>query len=154
MTSGSATVTQNGNSFTVTPSSDCTVRINFAAKTTVTVTYMADETLYMTASGYAGDPITLPSTAIAVTDWTLFGWSTSTVIVVGAVAAVPTWTTSAIPGLMRGPSHQVATTAESTFSRSLKAFLMVSHPHIATATSIKSPALNVYNTTFISAYYT
>ena len=37
--SGSATVSQNGNTFTVTASSNCSIRINFAAKTTVTVSF-------------------------------------------------------------------------------------------------------------------
>ncbi len=37
--SGTATVVQNGNDFTVTPSSDCAVRINFAALPTYTLTW-------------------------------------------------------------------------------------------------------------------
>lgn len=39
ITSGRASVTQSGNSFTVTPSSDCTVRINFAERETYNVTW-------------------------------------------------------------------------------------------------------------------
>ncbi|MBO4819434.1 MAG: hypothetical protein J5528_04770, partial [Firmicutes bacterium] len=61
VTSGSATVTQNGNTFTVNPSSDCTVRINFAAKTTVSVTCVANGSTYQTLSCYAGETVTLPS---------------------------------------------------------------------------------------------
>ena len=79
VTSGSAAVAQNGNVFTVTPSSDCTVRINFAAKTPVTVTYMANGSVYSTATGYAGEALTLPAAATAVSDWTAVGWSTGTV---------------------------------------------------------------------------
>lgn len=41
VTSGSATVSQNGNEFTVTASSDCTVRINFEAIPTYAVTIVA-----------------------------------------------------------------------------------------------------------------
>ena len=38
--SGAATVTQNGNTFEVKPSSDCEIRIIFAAKPVVTLTYL------------------------------------------------------------------------------------------------------------------
>ena len=79
VTSGTATVVQNGNTFTVTPSSDCTIRINFAAKTACTLTYMANGSQYSTASGYAGDAFTLPSSATTVSNWTFAGWSTAAV---------------------------------------------------------------------------
>ena len=79
VTSGTATVTQNGNTFTVTPSSNCTVRINFAAKTTVTVTCMANGSTYQTLSCYAGETVTLPSAAAAVDGWTFVGWAASQV---------------------------------------------------------------------------
>ncbi|MBR6119179.1 MAG: InlB B-repeat-containing protein [Oscillospiraceae bacterium] len=78
VTSGTATVTQNGNVFTVNPSSDCTVRINFAAKTPATVTYMANGSQTGTASGYVGDEITLPTTAPAFDGWTFKGWIANT----------------------------------------------------------------------------
>ena len=42
--SGSATVTQNGNVFSVNPASDCTVRINFEAIPTYNVTLPAEDT--------------------------------------------------------------------------------------------------------------
>ena len=79
VTSGTATVEQNGNVFTVTPSSDCTVRINFAAKTAVKITCVANGLSYRTLNGYAGEAIALPSTATAVNGWTFAGWSTGTV---------------------------------------------------------------------------
>ena len=43
-------------------------------------------------------------------------WSTRTFIVVGGAAIVPIWIISEMPGRMRGPSHHVATTAESTWT--------------------------------------
>ena len=79
VTSGSATVTQSGNTFTVNPSSDCTVQIIFAAKTSYTVTYKANGSTYGTASAYAGDSVTLPSTATAVSGWSFLGWAASQV---------------------------------------------------------------------------
>ena len=77
VTSGSASVVQNGNTFTVTASSDCTVQINFAAKTTYTVTLKANGSVYTTVSGYTGDAVTLPSSASAVEGCTFVGWSAS-----------------------------------------------------------------------------
>ena len=77
VTSGSATVTQNGNTFTVNPTSNCNVQINFTAKTSYTVTYKANGSTYGTASAYAGDSVTLPSTATAVSGWSFLGWAAS-----------------------------------------------------------------------------
>ena len=75
VTSGTATVTQNGNIFTVNPSSDCTVRINFAARTTATVNYVASGTSVGSASAYTGDAVTLPTTVSVTADgWTFSGW--------------------------------------------------------------------------------
>ncbi len=55
--SGSATVTREGNVFTVSPKSDCSIRINFAEKTAVTVSFYG---LASSVSTYAGEGITLP----------------------------------------------------------------------------------------------
>ena len=71
---GDATVTQNGNKFVVKASSNCTVQINFAAKTPATVTYVANGSVYSTAPGYVGDPVTLPTTAPEVEGWTFKAW--------------------------------------------------------------------------------
>ena len=79
VTSGSATVSQNGNVFTVTPSSDCTVRINFAAKTQYTVTLKANGSTYNTLSCYSGESVTLPSTATSVSGYSFAGWCANTV---------------------------------------------------------------------------
>ena len=79
VTSGSATVTQSGNTFTVNPSSDCTVRINFAARSTVKLTLMAQGSTYTTLTGYSGDALTLPTTAPAAEGWTFAGWAAAAV---------------------------------------------------------------------------
>ncbi len=81
VTSGSATVTQNGNTFTVNASSDCTIRINFAARKTVTVSFAGANVVSQT--GYAGDVMTLP-TVTAPDGYNFLGWMTS---------ALPTETT-------------------------------------------------------------
>ena len=74
VTSGTATVVQNGNTFSVTPTSDCTVRINFAAKTAATVTYVANGTTVSTVNTYVGDSVTLPAAQANVDDWSFEGW--------------------------------------------------------------------------------
>jgi hypothetical protein len=51
VTSGSATVTQNGNIFTAVPTTDCTIQINMVQKTTYTVTWMVNGKEYT-----EGDP--------------------------------------------------------------------------------------------------
>ena len=75
VTSGSATVTQSGNTFTVSASSNCTVQIIFAQIQTYTVTYMANGSQYSTATAYAGNSVTLPNNAPAVSGWTFIGWT-------------------------------------------------------------------------------
>ncbi len=75
VTKGTATVVQNGNKFTVTPSTDCTVRINFAAKTAVTVNCIALGSEYQTLNGYANEAITLPASAPAFEGWSFVGWA-------------------------------------------------------------------------------
>ena len=77
VTSGTATVTQNGNVFTIVPASDCTVRINFAAKTSVTVT-LNNNGSTSTKTGYAGEAMTL-TMPTAPTGYTAVGWVSSAV---------------------------------------------------------------------------
>ena len=79
VTSGTATVTQSGNTFTVNPSSDCTVRINFAARTQYTVTLKANGSTYSTLSAYSGESVTLPSSATSVSGYSFAGWCANTV---------------------------------------------------------------------------
>lgn len=77
--SGSATVTQEGNTFRVSASSDCTVRIHFAAKTAATVTFTENGTTTKTQNTYLGDAITLPSPTATPEGYTFMGWVESTV---------------------------------------------------------------------------
>ena len=70
---GSATVSWNGSVFFVHAYSDCTVQVNFAAKTPATVTFLADGSVLDAVSGYVGDPICLPA-APDVEDWCFQGW--------------------------------------------------------------------------------
>ncbi len=73
--SGKATVTQNGNVFTVKPESDCSIRINFAAKTPVTVDFNGAA---QPITGYAGEPIVLPE-GVAEEDYKFVGWVKETI---------------------------------------------------------------------------
>jgi len=78
--SGSATVTQNGNVFTVRASSDCTVRINFEKQVTVTVRYLENGKQVSSKSVAKGDSITLPQpSSQAPQGYTFRGWVTSAV---------------------------------------------------------------------------
>lgn len=72
---GSAAVSQNGNAFTVTPSANTTVTINFEAIPTYTVTF-SDGGSVTEATGGAG--VTLPSRS-DVGSYTFAGWSTTNV---------------------------------------------------------------------------
>lgn len=73
--SGNATVTQKGNVFTVVADGDCAIRINFAAREAVRVTYMENGTETGNADVYAGDLITLPQTTLETPeDYTFQGW--------------------------------------------------------------------------------
>ena len=71
VTSGNATVTQDGNTFKVDASSDCTVQINFAQRKTVTVSFSGADVASKT--GYAGDVMSLP-TVTAPEGYTFLGW--------------------------------------------------------------------------------
>ncbi len=75
--SGTASVVQNGNTFTVSPSTNCSIRINFAKKTSVTVTLSADGTT-STVSGYSGEAINL-TTPTAASGYSFVGWVAATV---------------------------------------------------------------------------
>ncbi len=72
--SGTATVTQNGNTFSVMAESDCVVQINFAAKTPVTVSFSGAPVAAQ--NGYSGDAMTLP-TAGAPEGYKFLGWTTA-----------------------------------------------------------------------------
>lgn len=82
VTSGSATVVQNNNEFTVTANAACTVRINFEAIPTYTVTFNAEGGSCGTSSlteSLGGQGVTLPAATISVAGWVFVGWAESTV---------------------------------------------------------------------------
>ncbi len=75
VTGGSATVTQNGNTFQVSANSDCTVQINFAPKTAVTVSFSG--ATVNAQNGYAGDAMTLPTNVTAPEGYQFLGWTSA-----------------------------------------------------------------------------
>lgn len=72
---GTATVSQEGNAFTVTPSTDCTVQINFEAIPTYTVTFNAKGGTTSATETIGGAGVTLPSATIELYGWTFAGWA-------------------------------------------------------------------------------
>lgn len=72
LTSGLATITQNGNTFQVQAYSDCTIEIYFAPRQAVTVTFQGQDTTQKT--GYVGETMTLP-TPTAPEGYTFQGWA-------------------------------------------------------------------------------
>lgn len=78
--SGQATVSRNGNVFTVSPSSDCTIKINFAKRTVKQASFYGNSVLLSSTTGYSGDQITLPTYAGQVPEgWEFTGWVTKEV---------------------------------------------------------------------------
>ncbi len=77
--SGSATVTQNGNAFTVEAASDCTVRINFAARAQVSVSFSENGTTTSQQTVYAGDKFNLPAASNVPAGFSFLGWVTGAV---------------------------------------------------------------------------
>ena len=76
VTSGSATVTQSGNSFVVNATEDCTVQINFAPKATTNVFFWENGTMASSKIVHLGDAITLPGhTGVLPEGYTFVGWS-------------------------------------------------------------------------------
>lgn len=77
VTSGTATVAQSGNAFTVTPSSDCTVRINFEAIPQYTVTWDNNGST-STSQVLEGNKPVFPATPTScdATSKTFIGWAT------------------------------------------------------------------------------
>ncbi len=73
--SGTATVVQEGNVFTVTPTSDCTIQINFAAKEKATLSVVENGTTVSGISAYVGDTLVLPAHSTDVPEgMTFVGW--------------------------------------------------------------------------------
>ena len=79
VTSGTATFTINGNTINVSPSSDCTIKVIFAAKPTYTVNFVACGNAVGSQTAQVNDAITLPSSATAVSGYSFIGWTASQV---------------------------------------------------------------------------
>ena len=78
--SGTATVTRNGNEFKVTPTSDVSIRINFAKRSQATIQFSQLSSVVSNQTAYVGDAITLPAHSGTVpTGYTFIGWSEQTV---------------------------------------------------------------------------
>lgn len=90
-----ATVTQNGNEFTVIATADCTVKVNFEAIPTHTATFSVNdsETEVTIAEG---NPITFPADPADIAGKTFVGWTTTALT--GNTDDEPTLVTSAIMG--------------------------------------------------------
>ena len=78
--SGTATVTRDGNTFKVTPTSDVSIRINFAKRSQATVQFSQLSNVVGSETAYTGDAITLPDHSGAVpSGYTFIGWSENVV---------------------------------------------------------------------------
>ena len=80
VTSGSATVTRgtgaNSNKFTVSASSDCTVRINFEALPSYTIRFFDNGTKIKEQTVISGETATPPSNPASCEEFTFVGWWT------------------------------------------------------------------------------
>ena len=76
--SGTADVTRNGNAFTVDPSSDCIIQINFEKRSDTTIRFVENGTEAASQTVYADDSYTLPqhSTQVPV-GYSFQGWVTA-----------------------------------------------------------------------------
>ena len=91
VTNGTATVTQDGNIFTVTATSDCTIRINFETIPTHTVTF--NDNGNTSTETYAEDAtITFPTTE-DIAEFKFVGWTTTEIN--GTQETAPEMVTSA-----------------------------------------------------------
>ena len=104
--SGTATVTRDGNAFKVNPSSDCTIRVIFAAKQQVTVDYLNNTTVISSQTAYSGDTIKLPAyTGETPEGYTFVGWSDE---IVSDVDTQPAYTRSGADYLVTGETDLYA----------------------------------------------
>lgn len=108
---GSATVTQDGNTFTVSPSANTTVTINFEAIPTHTVSFSVNGTTTSTATVAEGAAITFPSAPADVNGMTFVGWYTSTY---DNSSVAPEFVTSATMGSSDVTYYAVFANAEDT----------------------------------------
>ena len=98
VTSGTATVTQNGNTFTVNASSDCTVKINFEALPTYSVTWVVNGDTKETKTYTSGDALVLPTYTPTAADCddvkTFAGWTATEITDVSETKPTDLFTTA------------------------------------------------------------
>ena len=96
--SGTATVTQNGNAFTVDASSDCTIQINFEALPTYTVTWIVNGDTKDTQTYTSGDALVLPTYTPTAADCddvkTFAGWTATEITGVSETKPADLFTTA------------------------------------------------------------
>lgn len=112
VTTGTATVSQSGNAFTVTPSSDCTVTINFEAIPTHTAHFSVNGTIDNDDDDTVseGSDITFPSDPSDINGKTFVGWVT--IPIVGTTDVEPSFITSATMSTNDITYYAVFATAE------------------------------------------
>lgn len=75
LVSGSAEVIRNGNAFTVVTSEDCEIRVEFAARGSVTVDHLENGVVASSVTVYSGDSVQLPAhTGTVVAGYNFLGW--------------------------------------------------------------------------------
>lgn len=92
---GTATVTQNENTFTVSATADCTVQINFEVIPSHNVTFSVNGTT-TSQLVYEGTSITFPDSPTAIGGKTFVGWSTDDIV--GTTDEQPTLISKATMG--------------------------------------------------------
>lgn len=95
VSSGSATVVQNGDEFTVTPASNCTVTINFEAIPSHIATFSVNGDT-TSDSFYEGQTVAFPSNPSAINGKEFVGWIATTIS--GTTDEAPDFVTSAEMG--------------------------------------------------------
>ena len=96
--SGTATVTQNGNTFTVNASSDCTIQINFEALPTYSVAWVVNGVTKETKTYTSGDALVLPTYTPTAADCddvkTFAGWTATEITGVSETKPTDLFTTA------------------------------------------------------------
>lgn len=117
MTSGTAEVSQSGNTFTVTPSSNCTVRINFELIPKYTASFSVNGTITSSHDYEEDESITFPDDPDDVNGKTFVGWATAAIPSITQTA--PSFVTSATMGTAAVTFYAVFANAASSGSPSL-----------------------------------
>lgn len=92
----SATVSQNGNEFTVTPSANTTVTINFEAIPTHTATFSVNGVVASSQTVAEGADITFPADPASINEKVFMGWTDA--VIDGTQSTAPAFVTSATMG--------------------------------------------------------